>query len=70
MQNPNSPFKTKQQMADEYGVCRKTFNKLLKSKNITVKRGLIAPKDQMDIYEKLGIPGIIKMYPSITRKSH
>jgi hypothetical protein len=48
--------KTKQQMADEYGVCRKTFNKLLQKKHIRLDRGLIFPKDQMNIYEKLGPP--------------
>jgi hypothetical protein len=48
--------KTKQQMADEYGVCRKTFNKLLLKEHIQLARGLISPKDQLNIYEKLGIP--------------
>jgi hypothetical protein len=69
MDHSTTPFKTKQQMADEYGICRKTFNKLLKRKNISVKRGLITPKDQLNIYNELGIPGIIKLYPSVIRKS-
>lgn len=48
--------KTKQQMADEYGVCRKTFNKLLIKKNIKLDRGVISPREQLNIYCKLGTP--------------
>lgn len=48
--------KTKQQMADEYGICRKTFSKLLQKKQIILGRGLIYPKDQENIYNELGIP--------------
>jgi hypothetical protein len=48
--------KTKQQMADEYGVCTKTFNKLLLKKKIKLERGLISPKDQINIYNELGPP--------------
>lgn len=55
--------KTRQQMADEYGVCRKTFNKFLKKKNIKLERGLISPKDQENIYEKLGVPNISLKFP-------
>jgi hypothetical protein len=56
MKNNNGGVKTKQQMADEYGVCRKTFNKLLIKKRIRLERGLIYPKDQLHIYFKLGKP--------------
>jgi hypothetical protein len=56
--------KTKQQMADEYGVCRKTFNKLLLKKRIKLDRGLISPKDQMFIYDKLGVPNISQKFTS------
>ena len=56
MLNHNGGVKSKQQMADEYGVCRKTFNKLLLKKKIRLDRGLISPKDQMLIYYKLGKP--------------
>jgi hypothetical protein len=48
--------KTKQQMADEYCVCRKTFNKLLTRQHIKLARGVISPKEQLKIYQKLGIP--------------
>jgi hypothetical protein len=56
MINQYGGVKTKQQMADEYGICRKTFNRLLLKKNIRLERGLISPKDQMTIYSELGLP--------------
>lgn len=49
-------LKTRQQIAEEYGVCIKTFNKLLKNKGIILDKGLITPKDQQIIYERIGIP--------------
>lgn len=48
--------KTKQQIAGEYGVCWKTFDKWLKKYKIKIDRGLITPKDQEKIYTKLGNP--------------
>ena len=51
-----SAIKTKQQMADEYGVCRKTFVKLIIEQNIKLRRTLISPKEQLKIYQKLGKP--------------
>jgi hypothetical protein len=60
MENHSGGVKTKQQMADEYGVCRKTFNKLLLRKQIKLDRGLIYPKEQILIYTKLGIPNSIQ----------
>jgi hypothetical protein len=56
MENHYAAVKTMQQMADEYGVCRKTFSKLLQKKQIILGRGLIYPKDQENIYNELGIP--------------
>jgi len=56
MRNYIGGVKSKQQMADEYGVCRKTFNKLLKKEHINLKRGVILPREQQNIYNKLGIP--------------
>ena len=58
MESHKGGVKTKQQMADEYGVCRKTFNKLLLKEHIQLTRGLISPKDQLNIYDKLGTPDI------------
>ncbi|MFO8234732.1 MAG: hypothetical protein R6U04_04920 [Bacteroidales bacterium] len=48
--------KSKQDMAEEYGVSRKTFDKWLKKHNIKISRGLLTPKDQEIIYKKLGVP--------------
>jgi transposase-like protein len=48
--------KTRQELAAEYGVCSKTFNKWLKKYWIEMDRGLINPKEQEIIYSKLGIP--------------
>jgi hypothetical protein len=70
MENHYGGVKTRQQMADEYGVCRKTFNKLLRKKQIRLEKGLISPKDQLCIYEKLGIPDIIQYLPISSKSSH
>lgn len=70
MENHNGGVKTKQQMADEYGVCRKTFNKLLMKKNIRLDRGLISPRDQMIIYNELGSPNLQEQFPFFPKNSH
>ncbi|MFN8239410.1 MAG: hypothetical protein U0X39_01505 [Bacteroidales bacterium] len=69
MSTQNGGVKTKQQMADEYGVCRKTFNKLLQRKNIKLDKGLIYPKEQMQIYSELGEPGHFRKFPVIPKNS-
>jgi len=51
--------KTKAQMAEEYGVCLKTFSKLLKEHGIIIKRHIITPKEQEKIYSALGPPAEI-----------
>jgi phage antirepressor YoqD-like protein len=48
--------KSRQQIADEYGICTKTLNKWFRQEGIRIKRGLINPKQQDFIYKKLGIP--------------
>jgi hypothetical protein len=48
--------KTKQQIAEEYGICTKTLNKWFKEEKVKLKRGLINPKTQDYIYKKLGLP--------------
>jgi hypothetical protein len=48
--------KSKQQIANEYGICTKTLNKWLIAEKIILKRGLINPKKQNIIYKKLGFP--------------
>ncbi len=60
MENNNGVVKTKQQMAEEYGVSRKTFQRLLQKRKIVLDRGLIYPKDQANIYKELGFPQSIQ----------
>lgn len=48
--------KTRQQLADEYGVSRKTLYTWLKKANIKLKRSLITPKEQSEIYDEFGLP--------------
>jgi len=48
--------KTRQEMANEFGVCRKTFYNMLKKANIQLSGSLITPLEQKMIYEKLGRP--------------
>jgi hypothetical protein len=69
MENHSCGVKTKQQMADEYGVCRKTFNKLLLKKRIKLDSGLISPKDQMIIYSKLGTPNSMQKFSFLPKSS-
>lgn len=49
-------MKTQQQLADEYGVHRSTLYRRLKRANLSIRRGLICPRDQETIYEVLGTP--------------
>ena len=69
MENNNGGVKTKQQMADEYGVCRKTFNKLLEKKQIKLDRGVISPRDQLHIYRELGPPNGMPDFPYFSKNS-
>jgi abortive infection bacteriophage resistance protein len=48
--------KSKQQIANEYGICTKTLTKWFKEENIILNRGLINPKKQELIYKKFGVP--------------
>jgi len=44
--------KTRKQIAEEYNICRKTFNRWLKKHNINLTNGVISPKEQEIIYKK------------------
>lgn len=48
--------KTRSQLADEYGICRKTLYNWLTSKKIIVSRGHLTPHDQKTIYDEFGPP--------------
>jgi len=69
MENYNGGVKTRQQLADEYGVCRKTLTKLLLRKRIKLDKGLISPKDQLVIYSRLGMPDSAQKFPFIPKNS-
>ena len=48
--------KTRQQIADEYGISRKTLSRWLKKAEIEVEGYLLSPKDQQMIYQVFGDP--------------
>lgn len=51
-----SEAKTRQEIALLYGISTKTLKKWLERENINLPKGLISPKDQERIFEKLGVP--------------
>jgi len=51
-----SSFKTKQNIADEFGISVPTLNKILKDNDYKIRRGLISPREQEVIYKILGKP--------------
>lgn len=48
--------KTRQQIADEYGISRKTLYSWLKKEKIELPRSLVSPKEQNIIYDRFGNP--------------
>ena len=52
----NNRVKTRQQIANEYGVTRKTLYSWLKKEKIELPQSLISPKEQTVIYNKFGNP--------------
>jgi len=48
--------KTRQEIAQEYGISRKTFYNWLKREGISLQNRLVSPKEQKVIYETLGNP--------------
>ena len=56
METPRIKAKTRQQVAEEYGICVKTFNRRLKKAKIQLQSGLIYPCDIRKIYKKFGYP--------------
>ncbi len=49
-------YKTRSEMANEYGVSRRTFYEMIKEADFTLSRGLITPKEQEKIYKAFGDP--------------
>jgi len=58
MNNPRaiSTFKTRQQIATEYGLSRSAFWRKLKKHHLELSPGLISLEWQKKIYESLGYP--------------
>ena len=52
--------KTRQEVADEYGICVKTLLSRLEEAGIILDPGLIFPKTLKIIYDTLGIPDFLK----------
>lgn len=46
--------KSRQEIAQEFGISAKTLSRWLLKENLEIPRGLISPKDQQVIYEKFG----------------
>ncbi len=51
--------KTRKEIANEYGITRKTLYNWMKEKKIMIKGSLITPKEQELIYQTFGIPQLI-----------
>ena len=52
----NLKVKSRQELADEYGICVKTLNSRLAEKGIKLDPGCIFPKTLLLIYKTLGPP--------------
>lgn len=48
-------FKTKSQLANDFGISLRTFQRRLKSAELDVPRGLISPQVQQEIKENLNV---------------
>lgn len=48
--------KTREEVAREYGVSRRTFYGWLKQADIHIQRGLLTPRDIQKIYDHFGRP--------------
>ena len=53
-QTPEAKAKNKKQIAEEMGIHPNTLSRHLKSVGLHVPRGFISPKQQEEIYDKLG----------------
>jgi hypothetical protein len=60
---PELKAKTRQEVADEYGICVSTLNSRLKKANIILEPGLIFPSTLEIIYETFGETKVINNQP-------
>lgn len=56
MKKIQNEAKTRQQIAIEYGISARTLKRKLQQLNIPLPGGLLFPKEQELIYQKLGKP--------------
>lgn len=52
----NDNCKTRQQMAEEYGISRRTLYRLLKRYKIRLPSGVLPPEAVHRVYQALGVP--------------
>lgn len=52
----NQITKTREQIATEYGISRRTLYNWLKEEGIELKRRLVLPEEQARIYMTFGLP--------------
>jgi DNA invertase Pin-like site-specific DNA recombinase len=48
--------KTRQEIAIEFGISRRTLYRWLKTENISLRSRLVSPEEQLIIYKKIGFP--------------
>ncbi|WP_175574375.1 helix-turn-helix domain-containing protein [Algoriphagus marinus] len=48
--------KTRQQVADEYGISARTLSRWFQNKKLRIPKGLLSPKVQELIYQEFGKP--------------
>ena len=48
--------KTRQEIAKEFGISRRTLYRWLKAENITLRSRLVSPDEQIIIYKNIGFP--------------
>lgn len=60
VQNSDIKTKTRQEMASDYGIDRKTFYRWLKRANLPITNGLLCPLEIELIYNTFGKPGNLK----------
>lgn len=56
MENSHFQAKTRQQIAQEFGISARTLSRWLKKTNITLPNRLLGPKEQLLIYKEFGDP--------------
>jgi len=48
--------KSRQEIAEEYGICVRTLSRWFQKNNLSIPKGLLSPKIQELIYQEFGRP--------------